>query len=494
MNILTVEEMRKSETYTMKQKNITSLDLMESAGTALFNSLTDELIKEEDQICIVCGTGNNGGDAMVVARHLIKAGYKTNIIVVGNPSKITWENKVNLKYLYELKVSVRWLNDNITVEKFKQLLSKSTVVIEGLFGIGLNREIKGHYYKVIDIINKTEIFTISIDIPSGMMENGMVAGICVRADVTFVIEPYKIGNLINDALDYSGKIVTVDIGLMTETDNHIYFIDEDEIQFLKKRKKNSHKYNYGSVLIIGGHVGMTGAPQMSAISAMRTGSGLCTIGINDKYYSHLNQIYPELMVMPFNNINELKYIMNKKDVIAFGPGLGRDDDYNSVLEYLINLNIPLIIDADGIFYLKNLLDKIKTPNNIIITPHYGELAMLLNTTSQDVMKDPLAYIDELTGKYALTIVLKGCCTIIAHKNKRYFSTYGNAGMATAGSGDVLTGIIASLIGQGMEVLEACKTGVFLHSKAGTLAANKLGEMFMIATDIIKCLPQTINKR
>lgn len=265
----------------------------------------------------------------------------------------------------------------------------------------------------------------------------------------------------------------------------------EEKFILRKRQANSHKYDYGSILIVGGNIGMTGAPLISAYSAMRTGSGLSAIAIQEKYIQYLNNIYPEIMVRPYKDEKDFLKLLHKKDAIAFGPGLGRVDEYGGILETLIDKQLPLIIDADGIYYLNRLKNKIKRPNNIVITPHYGEMALFLDTDSKAVSKDPISFIKQVTKQYGIMVVLKGPTTFIADENEIIHSSLGNPGMATAGSGDVLTGIITSLVGQGLSMLEACKLGVYIHSKAGCLASEKNGEYSMMATDIINEIPQIL---
>lgn len=262
---------------------------------------------------------------------------------------------------------------------------------------------------------------------------------------------------------------------------------------IKKRSSHSHKYDYGSILVVGGNVGMTGAPLMTAYSAMRTGSGLATIGIKESYMHLVNNIYPEIMVRPYGNKKEFLDLIVKKTAIAFGPGLGRADDVKPILSGLLEMEIPLVIDADGIYYFKDQVNRIKDPQKIVITPHHGEMAMFLGTDSKSVMEDPVKAARQVSELYGINVVLKGADTYISDTREIYRSSLGNPGMATAGSGDVLTGIITSLIGQGIGVLESCKLGVYIHSKAGELAAMKYGEYSLMATDIIHSIPQILKE-
>ncbi|MFZ7131917.1 MAG: NAD(P)H-hydrate dehydratase [Eubacteriales bacterium] len=496
MKVLTVVEMQKLEQYTLEKEGITALDLMETAGHKIFESIIKEKApdKEKDSIAIVAGFGNNGGDSLVVARDFIQYGYNTEVFMVGNASKITKETHENLKRLKHLGIQVCRL-DNDTYERFSDRLLQSTIVVDGIFGIGLNRNIQGIYHEVIERIKDAKVYTISIDIPSGVKgNNGQVAGTAVNSDLTIIVQHYKVGNLINDALDFHGKSVLVDIGMSGyDIGNNNRLLRRDDVASnVKKRKKNSYKYQYGSVLTIGGSTGMTGAPVISAYAALRSGSGLSTIGINEKYLCLMHHIFPEIMVKSYKHVNDLMEIISKKNAISFGPGLGRKDYNHAILESLMDMDIPLIIDADGLYYLKYLMDKVKSKNKIIVTPHFGEMAMLFETTSNTIQEDPLYFVNKLSQEYGLTVVLKGCCTIISQGDKQFFSISGNPGMATAGSGDVLTGIITSLVGQGLDLLQACQLGVVLHSVAGDIATREKGEYSMIATDIISYLPNAFS--
>lgn len=498
MKVLTTQEMKRLDQFTCERRGISSLELMEIAGQKIYDCIVKEkkIDPERDFITIVSGTGNNGGDSLVVARHFLQAGYKNlKIIVVGNSGHLTGETNANLERLKKLKANIYYFEEEFFYQEYKKIIEQSTIIIEGIFGIGLNRDIEGIRFQAINSINHSGAYVISIDIPSGIRgDNGRIAGIAIKADFTVVVHTYKIGNLLNDAKDTHGKCRVVDIGII-ERGGIPYrsVLQEKDVKGkLKKRKYNSHKYDYGAVLTIGGSIGMTGAPCMSAYGALRTGSGLSSIAAHEECTSYMQNIHPEIMIKPYGNKKDIEEAMHKKSAIAFGPGLGRKDDFNfSILEQLLQRNIPIIIDADGLYYLKAALNKIREEHQIIITPHYGEMAMLLDTDSESIGKDPLGATRKIVENYNITLLLKGTTTIIAQRDEMYFHTFGNPGMATAGSGDVLTGIILSLAGQGFTPLESCRIGAYLHSLAGDYAAEEIGEYSMIATDIIKFLPKAI---
>ena len=497
--IVNVNEMRFMDEYTCKQLDMSSLDLMKQAGGVIYLSIVEDIRidKNNDQILIVSGIGNNGGDSLVVALNLMQNGYKVKVVIVGNLTSQTKESKIMLETIINKNIEVIFINDNTSLSKLSILLKQSSLLIDGIFGIGLKRNIEGIYYDVINLINLSFIDVASIDIPSGInANNGLISGIAIKADFTLIIQNYKIGNLIGDAADYHGSKILLDIGILKVVSKTRRFLleEDDYIGVLPTRKNNTHKYHYGNVLTVGGSKGMMGAPLLAAYSALRVGSGLSSIAYKEKYQQSIINIYPEIMTTTYQDIDELLQFTNNKNVIIFGPGLGKKDSENiDILRRLLKLNIPMVIDADGIYYLKTLLKEFKTFKNIVITPHYGELAILLDTNSKEIEKNPLEYVEKLTSKYKLIVVLKASTTIIANKDAMYFSNYGNPGMATAGSGDVLSGIIGSMIGKGIRVMDACKISVLLHSLSGEIAKNELGEESLIASDIIKYIP-TILKR
>lgn len=489
--VLLTDEMKRLDQYTCDTKNISSLELMEVAGYHIYRCFLDnhQINKENDRILVIAGLGNNGGDALVVSELLLKDNFKVNIVIIGDLNKLSRETRTVYQRLRENNISILNITSSENLKEFNQLINNSEYIIDGIFGIGLNKDVEGIFFECIKLINQNQAYVFSIDIPSGIYsDNGNIGKIAVNADFTAIIQNYKVGNLLNDAKDYHGKLKLLDIGILQDINStNRYLLNDNIKQLMIKRKHNSHKYHYGSLLTIGGSIGMTGAPLLSAYSALRAGVGLSTIGIHEKYYPYINHIYPELMIFPFKNISDINKLLDKKDVIAFGPGLGRNDDFNyQLLYHLINTSFPLVIDADGIFYLKKFIHILPQDNNIIITPHLGELALLLDKDVNTIKKKSLETLKSLTNDYGLTVVLKGPTTIIADKDEVYFNYNGNPSMATAGSGDCLTGIISALIGQKLSLLDACKLGVYLHSLAGDLAEKELGNS-LIATDIINNL-------
>jgi hydroxyethylthiazole kinase-like uncharacterized protein yjeF len=491
--IVSVEEARLMDEETCRKKNLSTLDLIKQAGEKLALCFREEMHPEKEQvITVVAGTGNNGCDSLVMGLSLWRIGFPVNFVLIGQERDIRTEAWSIIGSIRTSNARIFIIDSENKLGILRELLKRSSFLVDGLFGTGLNRNIEGLHYQVILLLNASGLPIFSIDIPSGLNGNsGKPANIAVKASLTGIVQCHKLGNLFGDALDYGGKRRVVEIDLLDDKiSKNKWLLTKEDLVPLPQRRHNSHKYHYGSVLVIGGSSGMLGAPLMSAYAALRTGSGLATMAL-PKNIPLLYHNYPEIITAYYQNAEDFAKILEKKNVLAFGPGLGKGKEvYYGLLKHLFSTKLPLLVDADGLFYLKKFLnDGYKLPQ-VIITPHSGELAFLMEKAPKD-MSEALDMVQSLCRIHQLTVVLKGPCTLIANEDVVYFSCHGNPGMATAGSGDVLTGIIASLIGQGLSLIEAAKLGVYLHSQAGNLAAGEYGERSLVATDICKYLPEAI---
>ena len=329
---------------------------------------------------------------------------------------------------------------------------------------------------------------------SGKCRDGVVMGIAVQANTTIIVQNYKQGNLLNDALDYSGDIHLIDVGILQTIfpETQILLQLNYMKNKLSNRRKNTHKYHYGNILTIGGSKGMMGAPILSGLAALKTGSGLSHILYHNKYLHHIHNVLPDLMVNTYTGIEELPSISRKKSTVIFGPGLGKQDPINTeIIQHLLSTDIPLLVDADGLYYLKQVIKEYNQRENIVITPHYQEMADFLGIDIEEVKREPILYAKNIAHTYNVTVVLKGVCTMITNDHETYFSIYGNPGMATAGTGDVLSGIIGSLLGRGFSPMEASKIGVLIHSESGRLAENHYGQESLIASNLIEYIHEVL---
>jgi len=492
--VVTSLRMKELDQKTCDIKNISPYNLMKIAGLEIYQYLKSK-IKKHNKITIISGIGNNGGDSLVLAKHLFNNGYKIDVFIVGDLKNQSIENKEAYLNLIELGLNIKSLVDNTNLDIFNKGLSSTDIIIDGIFGIGLVRVVKGIFKEVINLINNSKKHIYSIDIPSGInSDNGLISGIAVKANETLIIEHYKVGNLLEDALDYHGISTLLKIGIVEDEETISYLLEKSNIIKIKQRLHNSHKYNYGAILTIAGSKGLMGAGILTAYSSLRAGGGLAYLMYNDLDKEYITSPYPEIMIDTYLNIQDIKTALNKKTSIIFGPGLGRNRDINyEILKVILNSNIPTIIDADGIYYLKRFLSKDYKNKNITITPHHGELSMLLDIETNIIKKDPLKYIKDITNKYDINIILKGPCSIIATKEEIYYSTLGNPGMASAGSGDVLSGIIGSFISRDYSLIESLKLSVYIHSLASKYAFLEKGIESMTASDIMSNIPKVIKE-
>lgn len=492
--VITTQEASEIDQKTRETLGCTALDLIRKAGEALEKAFLDHFRPRRDErIGIFSGSGHNGADALVLGELLFKKGYDVSFVVLSEGEKLKPENREIISEIEESGGKILRFHEESHMGEIKSLIGKSDYVIDGIFGTGLKNEVTGFLRMVIEALSEARNL-FSIDIPSGISgDSGLALGAAVRADYTAVIEHYKVGNLLNQAADHHGKKEIIKIGLMDAQSNRDY-LSEESILPLPKRKNHTHKYDYGNLLIIGGSPEMTGAPVLAALAALRTGAGLATVALPKEALPYLKQLPPEIMARYYGDFSEFHPFLEKKNACAFGPGLGKKNPFSeAILGELIETGLPTVIDADGINYLKKFSEEGAKFPNVVMTPHLGELAQFLGSRPAELEKRSLEVLEELAERHECTVVLKGPCTLIANKNEVWFVDAPNPGLATAGSGDVLTGVIVSLLGQGFPLLEAAKTGVYLHALAGRLAKEKYGEAGLIAGDIIAFLPEAIKK-
>ena len=469
------------------------IELMERAGHACADIIKKD-IDEHSRIIILCGAGNNGGDGQVIGRLLLEDGNKVHLYLTENQEKLSADSQVNLKRLEAKNIPVRFLTEESDFAELKQDLATGTLVIDAIFGTGLaDRELPEKYLRLFDMINAFAGEKIAIDIPSGLRGDvGLNIGNGIMADRTIVIQNYKTGCLLNDGPDYTGDTILVDIGIdETSIDNEKYYIQERDLKFPQKRKKNTHKYDYGSVVVIAGSKGMSGAGILALEGALKSGSGLVTCYVPHEIYIPVVSRAPiEALIKTYDcNITEDDIKNDKKRVILIGPGIGRAKNYSFILEHLLEGTLPVVIDADGIYHLSKVIDSLKESTTpVVITPHFGEFSRLIDVPREEILEDPIGYGQKFAMEYQVVVVLKGFRTIVFGTNGEiWFNSTGNPGMATGGSGDVLAGMIAGIAGQNVDLFEAAKAGVFYHGKSGDFYASRFGESTLTAHNIIDSL-------
>ncbi len=480
MEVLKVEEMRDFDKNTLVSLGIQETELMHRAGIKLAEDFLNRLKpKSTDIIGLLVGKGNNGGDALVMNSILMAKGYFTQVFIIGDVEK---SSDAFTHYFNKTKVYFK-VNSVKDFYKYKEKLNEIKIFVDGIFGLGLSKDITGYRKELINHVNETKAIIYSIDIPSGINpETGIMMESAIKADFTGVIGSYKLGNLLNDALDSHGEVKLLDIGIIKQYEVNRKYINMNDYTLPEYHlDNNTHKYARGLGLFIGGQKTMMGSIQMSAISGMKTGLGIVYV-ISDSS-DNFTKYYPEIVFIDLKS-SDIKLVLEKAKVVVFGPGIEINRSlYQELFNIITEMNLPVIIDASGLSYI-DLNEKYKNPN-IILTPHSGELANIFNVSSSDINLNPLNYINKLTEK-GFNVILKGQTTIIASNNETVFLQAKNPGLATAGSGDVLSGILAGSLFD-KSILYGMINGVVIHSRAGGFARAQYGIRSMTATDIINSI-------
>jgi len=500
MKIPDSKQMHELDTKTIEIQKISSTELMERASTELSKYINKNYNKEK-HVVIFCGTGNNGGDGLCIARILYNFGWNNiDCYLVKYSEKSSADNLLNYEKLKKMSgVTLCDIHQETEIPELKD----TDIVIDAIFGTGLNRGIEGLCAEVIKKINESGAEIIAIDIPSGLSDYATcneIKGEVVKATQTLTIQSPTVSMLLPENQDITGDFKIIDINLdadeMSKIESCYNLVRKKEVAtILKPRKKFSHKGTFGHALLIAGAYGKAGASVLASKACHRTGVGLLTTHVPQKAVNVLQTSTPETMI----SIDSNKFIISqlpditKYNAIGVGPGIGKDESTAIIIKKLLKTaKTPLVLDADAlnIISAKKWHDLI--PENSILTPHPKEFERLFGKTENSIQR--LNFLKENAVKYKLVIILKGAHTAIATPDGQiYFNNTGNPGMATAGSGDVLTGIITALLAQKYSSKEAAILGVWLHGKAGDLAAEDLTEECVIASDIINYLPQALKK-
>lgn len=491
MKILSAEQTRQADRYTIEHEPIPSVDLMERASQAFTNQMLD-ILSNPRPVIVVAGMGNNGGDGLCIGRMLHEAGWQVTIAAVRYSDTPSKDFKINEQRAKAIG-GIEWI-DVREGDPFPHM-EPDTLVIDALWGSGLNRPIEGWAAEVIEAVNASGAEVVAVDIPSGLYADAPVDGPHIHAQLTITFQAPKLSFLMADHGDAVGDWVVVDIGLHPEVLHRLetpyHVIDEALVlPWLPKRKKFDHKGTFGHGLIVAGRWGSAGAAILSATGCLRVGAGLVTAHLPQASVNPFQAAFPEAMVSIDDGQHRWESVPNleKFDAIGIGPGIGTaKTTQRALLDTIAKVEVPLVIDADGLNILAHLPGSLnKLPKHTILTPHPGELARLAGKTHDSFTQ--LERACELAETYQVIVVVKGGHTAVCLPDGQvYFNATGNPGMATAGSGDVLTGIITGLLAQGLPPHQAAMTGVFLHGLAGDLAAGDIGEHAMIASDILAYL-------
>jgi len=509
MKVVTAHTMQEIDKCAIDELGISGLSLMENAGVGCVDEITS-YFGAQGRAVIVAGKGNNGGDGYVIARLLSQRGWDIKVYVMAERERISGDAAINLERLP--RDMVRYCPQaGLLADLHRVEILKADVIVDALLGTGLRSDIEGVYQEAIELINTSGRPVIAVDIASGIHgTTGRVLGTAVRASTTVTFGCAKLGHVLYPGAEYTGKLVVADIGIpsqLTENAAGYDFLNSEMIRpMLHRRDREAHKGQFGHCLIIAGSTGKTGAAALSANSAMRAGSGLVTLAVAESLHQVLEIKTTEVMTVALpdsqsgyltsNAFQAIEKLLTDKDAVAIGPGLGRRPGTTSLVQNIVeSVSLPLVIDADGLNALAEDISVLRRKKSatVILTPHPGEMARLLGTSIPDVEAIRISVAQEFARNFGIYLVLKGARTIIASPTgTAAINGSGNPGMATGGMGDVLTGIITSLLGQGYCGWDACRLGVFIHGYAADLVADAKGEIGLCAGDVQEMMPYAYN--
>ena len=485
--LYTNSQIRELEELTITNEVMNEDQLMENAGFAAFTKLK-QLWPNAEKITVVCGKGNNGGDGFVVARLAHEAGMTVNVFAIADVTELKGAALTACNKAHDGGVTFTCYQPEMCFD--------GDVIVDGLLGSGLKGEVIEPFKTCIDAINHSQAPVLALDVPSGIdVDTGCILGVAVAAHATITFIGFKQGLFTHSARAMCGEIFLDDLAipkeLLIKVEHSGELLTWDDIKpLLPRRARDAYKGDYGHVCVIGGDYGMGGAVRMAAESAMRIGAGLVTVATRPEHVSIVSGMRPEVMCHRCCNGDELREILQRVTTIVIGPGLGKSEWAQELLEVVFESELPKVLDADAL----NMLSQAPRPcDHWVLTPHPGEAARLLHCGTGDVQQDRFTAAREIQHQYDGVIVLKGAGTIIEGPSDiPYVCPAGNPSMATGGMGDILSGMIGGLLAQGLELERAAEAAVFIHARAADKAAEEQGERGMLASDVLHYLPELIN--
>ncbi len=517
MILITAEQMQQIDHQTIHLFGIPGMVLMENAGRGAFDMLVRKFSPlENKRVAIVCGRGNNGGDGFVMGRYLMEKGISTTLFLLSVSDKLMGDAKSN--YLLARKLVEKSpgsdlieIPDPAALDRHKSRFLHQDLFVDAIFGTGLNSEVQGLFKEIIQLVNASGKPVVSVDIPSGLnADTGAVCGVAIKASATACFAFAKAGLVLYPGNLYTGDLEIMDIGIpsfIAQAQNPALFLmEKKEIACLfAPRNFSSHKGSFGHLLVIAGSPGKTGAAALCANAAMRSGTGLVTLGVARSLNPCLESAVMEPITVPLPETREgclgdsslarIQALLSDKQALALGPGLGTDKETRSLVKKLIRKTpLPLVLDADGLNCIVDDLAILKARQApTLLTPHPGEMARLVKKTVPEIQADRLGMATKFAREYQVILVLKGAQTLVSCPDGNTFvCPTGNPGMASGGMGDVLTGMIAGFLAQGLTAEDAARAGVFIHGLCGDLLAEQTGGFGFLASDMLLAIPRALS--
>lgn len=510
--VLTAAEMQAIDKYSIDECGIPGMLLMENAGRGMVDFLKNRFPDlGAKKVIVFAGKGNNGGDGFVMARHLLNMGTEVSVLLLGKTSELKADAKLNAEIAHNIGVEIHEV-DAANFKSFDHRLRHSDLIIDAIFGTGLKKPASGFFEEVFEKINQLQKFVVSVDIPSGVdSDSGQLIGPHVKANLTLALALLKRSHVTFPSAGVMGDIEVIDIGIPQKAIDAqsfaVQMVEPGDIAAgLKKRPRDAHKGDFGHVLVIAGALGKGGAAGLTALAALRSGCGLVTLGIPESCQKALEFHPLEVMTVPLPETANGTLAVKAKDLIveqlqgksalAIGPGISTDPETVQLLrEVLPTVQIPMVLDADAVncLALDGGLELLKN-SEVVLTPHPKEMSRISGLSTQEIQANRIETASRFAQENSVHLILKGARTILAFADGSVvINPTGNPGMATAGSGDVLTGIIAGLIAQGLEVRQAAIAGTYLHGLAGDIFSEKSAEASLIAGDLLNGIPESLNR-
>ncbi|KQC12576.1 MAG: hypothetical protein APR63_10660 [Desulfuromonas sp. SDB] len=505
MYILSTSQMKKADQYTIDNLGIPSLVLMETAGRSVAYRVIENYTVDNETVLLISGKGNNGGDGMVAARYLHQAGVNIEIVILAKPEDLSPDCKKQLDIINKLKITPHFVTSEDDLNQLDTIIQHSQLIIDAIFGTGLKGSLSSFYKHIISAINNSCIPLVSVDIPSGINgDSGQIVDQAVTADITITFGAIKPGHFKIPGRMHSGNIWVTDISIPAEiiAEMSEYQLITYDLVFplVNNRDPLGHKGSFGKILIVGGCKGMTGAPSLAAAAAYRSGAGLVTLALPQEILSSA-QFCPEAVSIELNQggyfnqrgADKIIEIQKQYDALIIGPGLGRaEETQQAVVKLLEHLEIPAVVDADGLYPLSDNPDLING-KTIVLTPHWGEMSGLTGLTIDEIRTHPWETAAEFAKKHKVTVHLKGPLGQVADgaNAKMFISPFIENSLATAGSGDVLSGIMGSFLAGNFSTARSACAAVFIHGLSGRFAGQEYSSTSVTSLDLIDFIPSAI---
>ena len=509
MRLVRASEIPEMDRIAIEELGIPGAVLMENAARGATRIFLEHFDPPDNaHVVVLCGRGNNGGDGYVMARYLHQAGLRVTVIVLSTLDKISGDARINLSVIKQMNLEIMETPESKSWGRARRVMRNCDLVIDGIFGTGLNSPVKGFYSQVIGYVNDLGKPVMAIDIPSGLnADTGQIMGVAIKAELTVTFGFPKLGHLVFPGANLVGRLARIDIGIpesvAAQVPTSSMLIEPEEIRHLFAiERQDIHKGNRGHLLILSGSTGKTGAATLTALGALRAGAGLVTLGVPESLNPILESKLTEAMTEPlpetsdgslsFEAEKDIEALIEGKTALALGPGLSTHPETTRLVRRVVaKCRLPMVIDADGLNALSQDLDALSNfKGETILTPHPGEMSRLTGLKTTDIQSNRIGTSIQFVKKYGCHLVLKGARTLIAEPSgKLYVNPTGNPSLSSGGAGDVLTGLIGGFLARGMPVTDSAVAGVYLHGLAADYLAENMGQAGLLAGELLDVIPE-----